>query len=362
MEEAVIVRAGRTPICRQNKDLKDFQVHELLVPLLQKIGGDVATLIDDVMISNAVTPGGNVARMAVLAAGFPESIPGLTIDRQCSGGLDTVRLAASLIESGAGTCYLVGAVESASTLKRPRAHFTPREDGDPDMPAAAEHAARHWHISRAEQDGYTVRTYNRAWRAHEAGFFQQEIISVGQCSADEAFERRRPIEQLVNRARPLEVAGTVTAANSCGIHDGAAVLLIMSRTLARKLSLRPSLIVIDGAAVGFSPQFPVFGPYRAISALLARRHNFQLADVAYVEIIEAFAVKMVLTMKMLDLPETKVNIHGGALTLGHPYSASGLILLVHLFYQARKSPFSYGIAASGSGGGVGSALLVNGMK
>lgn len=359
MEEAVIVRAGRTPIYRRGGRLKNVQVHELLAPLLQKIGGDVADRIDDVIISNAVTPGGNVGRLAVLAAGLPDSVPGMTIDRQCSGGLDAIRLAASLIESGMGDCYLVGATESASTLMRPRAAFSPPSIGDPEMPAAAERAAGRWHISRAEQDAYVIRTYERAWKAYKDGFFQKEIMPVGGCETDEAFLRRRPIERLVERARPIEPGGTVTAANSCGFHDGAAALLIMSRTLARRLALQPLLTVAGAAAVGFSPLTPAAGPYRAISELFSRV-PLNLEDAAYVEITESFAVKTVLSMKLLNLPERKVNVHGGALTLGHPYSVSGVVLLVHLFYQAACSPFSYAVAASGSGGGVGCALLVRG--
>ncbi|RYM04723.1 acetyl-CoA C-acyltransferase [Sporolactobacillus sp. THM7-7] len=357
MEEAVIVRAKRTPIYKKNSRLAGLPVHELLVPLLQSVGGDLTNYIDDMIISNAVTPGGNVARLAALSAGFPDTVPGLTLDRQCSGGLDAVRLAAAWIESRMGECYIVGGTESASTVQRPRARFSPRTIGDPEMPAAAENVARRYSIAREEQDAYTVRTYGRAWQAYESGFFHQEIVPAAGCTVDEAFLRRRPMERIVKRARPLEKGGTVTAANSCGMHDGAAVLLVMSRTLARRLSLTPVLTVVSGTVVGFSPLLPAIGPVPAISKLL-KKQRMSLEAIDVVEIIEAFAVKLVVSMKTLHLPEEKVNLHGGALTLGHPYSASGIILLVHLFYQAIRSPFSYAVAASGSGGGIGCALLV----
>ncbi|RYL90907.1 acetyl-CoA C-acyltransferase [Sporolactobacillus sp. THM7-4] len=357
MEEAVIVRAKRTPVYKKNSRLGGLSVQELLIPLFQNVAGDLTDYIDDVLISNAVTPGGNVARLAALAAGFPESIPGMTIDRQCSGGLDAVRLAAAFIESGMGECYLVGGAESPSTVTRPRARFSPEVIGDPEMPAAAENVARALHISRTEQDEYTVRTYERAWQAYRTEFFQKEIVPVAGCSVDEAFLRRRPIARLVRRASPLETGGTVTAANSCGMHDGAAVLLIMSRRLARRLSLKPVLTINAGTVVGFSPLYPAIGPIKAINSLLEKQ-GMNLDHVAHVEIIEAFAVKIIASLKQLRLPEAKVNRHGGSLTLGHPYSASGIILIVHLFYEALFSPFSYAIAASGSGGGLGAALLI----
>lgn len=361
MEEAVIVRARRTPIYKKNSALGRVDVHELLVPLFQDIAADLTDYIDDVIVSNAVSPGGNVARLAVLSAGFPDYIPGLTIDRQCSGGLDAVRLAAAFIESGMGDCYLVGAAESVSTVTRPRARFSPEAIGDPDMPAAAENVARRYHISKDEQDAYTVRSYERAWRAQKAGFFRREIVPVSGRSVDEAFLRQRPIARLVSRARSLEPGGTVTAANSCGLHDGAAALLVMSRKLAGQLSLVPVLTLVSGTVAGFSPLYPSIGPVKAIRSLIEKQ-KMKLEDVAHFEIIEAFAVKMVVSMRLLNLPKDKVNGCGGALALGHPYSASGIILLIHLFYRALSNPFSYAIAASGSGGGIGAALLVRSGK
>lgn len=360
MEEAVIVRAKRTPIYKKNGCLSHLSVHELLSPLLRAVGGDVVSLIDDVIISNAVTPGGNVARLAALHAGFPETVPGITLDRQCSGGLDAVRFAAALIESGMGRCYIAGAAESPSTVLRPRAMFSPLEIGDPDMPEAAENMARRYRISRGEQDAYTVRSSERAWGSCEQGFFKRCIIPVAGCTSDEAFKRKRPMHRLVERARPLEACGTVTAANSCGIHDGAAVLLIMSRSLARKLSFTPVLTIISGNAVGFSPLLPALGPVKALSALMAEQHMIP-ADLDRIEITEAFAVKIVAAIKLLHLQEERVNCHGGALTIGHPYSASGIILCIHLFYQALEEHLSYVAAAAGSGGGVGASLLFRGI-
>lgn len=361
MEEAVIVRAKRTPIYKQNSSLSGLKVEELLAPLLKAVGSGFTDYIDDVIISNSVGPGGNVARLAALSAGLPDSIPGITIDRQCSGGLDAVRLAAALIQSGMGDCYLVGATESASTEQRPRAVFSPQAIGDPDMPQAAENVARQCGISKEEQDTYTVRTYERAWKAYENGFFDQEWVPAAGCECDEAFLRKRPMERLVVRAQPLEAGGTVTAANSCGRHDGAAALLVMSRTFARRLSVPPVLTIAGSAVAGFSPLYPALGPSKAIAALLKKQH-LSIHDVEHVEIIEAFAVKMVASIKLLGLAEEKekVNCHGGALTIGHPYSASGIICLVHLFYQALAAPFCRGVVASGSGGGIGAALLVGG--
>ncbi|WP_332237244.1 acetyl-CoA C-acyltransferase [Sporolactobacillus sp. KGMB 08714] len=360
MEEAVIVRAKRTPIYKKNGRFGHLGVHELLSPLLRAVGGDVVSLIDDVIISNAVTPGGNVARLAALHAGFPETVPGITLDRQCSGGLDAVRFAAALIESGMGHCYITGAAESPSTVLRPRAMFSTPEIGDPDMTEAAENVARRYRISRKEQDAYKVRSFERAWCSWKQGFFKRCIVPVTGCASDEAFKRKRPMQRLVERARPLKAGGTVTAANSSGIHDGAAVLLIMSRSLARKLSLTPVLTIISGNTVGFSPLLPSIGPVKALSELMDKQHMVP-ADLDRIEVTEAFAVKIVAAIKLLHLQEEQVNCHGGALTIGHPFSASGIILCIHLFYQALEEHLSYVAAATGSGGGVGTSLLFHGI-
>ncbi len=334
--------------------------HELAAPLLQHLGRGIEDKVDDVILGNVVGPGGNVARLSALEAGLPFSVTGMTIDRQCSAGLEAIRMACYLTQGGAGQCYIAGGVESTSTSPYPtRAQFSPDSIGDPDMGVAAEYVAREYGITREMQDEYALISYKRSWEAYEKGLYKQEILESGQFEMDEEFLRPRNMERLVKRAKAVFVQenGTVTAANSCGIHDGACAVLVMEETLANQLDFQPVLRFIDSQVSGVHPHYPGIAPVPAIQELL-KRNRLTIEDIGLVEINEAFASKIVACTQELSIPYEKLNVRGGALTLGHPYGASGAILVTRLFYEVqRRKDVKYVLAAIGSGGGIGITIL-----
>jgi acetyl-CoA C-acetyltransferase len=359
IKRAVIVHAKRTPIGKMSGILRGIQPHELAVPLLQHLANGLEEKIDDIILGNVVGPGGNVARFAALEAGLPLSVTGLTLDRQCSAGLEAIRMACYYIQGGAGRCYIAGGVESTSTSPFPsRARFSPEKIGDPDMGVAAEYVAKKYAVSKEMQDEYALLSYKRSWEAYEKGYFTQEIIPIGDYHQDEELFRKRKLEVLLKRAKPIfKKNGTVTAANSCGIHDGASAVLVMEENIALNNGFRPILRFLDSEISGVHPNYPGAAPIPAIQALL-KRNRLTIADINLIEINEAFSSKIVACMKELSIPYEKINVRGGALTLGHPYGASGSILITRLFYEVqRQENVKYVLAAIGSGGGIGSAVL-----
>ncbi|MDM5199427.1 acetyl-CoA C-acyltransferase [Fictibacillus enclensis] len=360
MKRAVIVRAIRTPIGKAGGIFKNIPIHELTAPVLKYTAAEVEEKIDDLILGNVVGPGGNVARVSALEAGLPLSLTGLTIDRQCSAGLEAIRLASYLIQGGAGQCYIAGGAESSSTSTySARARFAPIHIGDPDMGAAAENVAEKYDISKEVQDEYALLSYKRSWESFDKGYLDQEIIPVGTISQDEQFLKKRKMELLVQRAKPLfKKDGTVTAANSCGIHDGAAAVLIMEENTAKKNGLQPVLRFMDSEVAGVHPKYPGSAPIPAIKSLL-QRNKLTISDIDLIEINEAFASKIVACSKELTIPYEKLNVRGGALSLGHPYGASGSIMMTRLFHEVqRRKDVNYVLAAIGSGGGIGVAILL----
>lgn len=343
--------------------LKDYEPHELAAPLLNYLAAGIEEKIDDVILGNVVGPGGNVARLSALEAGLPLSVPGLTLDRQCSAGLEAIRLACYSIQGGAGTCYIAGGTESASTSPfSKRARFSPDKIGDPDMGAAAENVAEMYSISRESQDTYAQLSYERSWNAFENGLLTEEMIPIGSHLHDEEFFRKRKMDTLLKRAKPIfKKDGTVTAANSCGIHDGASAVLVMEEETAIKNGYRPILRFADSAVAGVHPNYPGSAPVPAIQAILERNY-LTIDDIDLIEINEAFASKIAACSNELSIPYEKLNVNGGALTIGHPYGASGAVMVTKLFHDVqRRSPSKYVLAAIGSGGGVGVAVLFEGV-
>lgn len=340
--------------------LRTFGPHELIAPLLEHVGAHIGHQIDDVIVGNIVGPGGNIARLSALQAGLPLSVPGMTIDRQCSAGLEAIRMACYLIQGGAGRCYIAGGVESTSTSPYSnRARFSPDHLGDPDMGVAAEYVARDYKITREMQDEYALLSYKRSWDAYEQGVYAEEILRVHSLSTDEEFLRKRNIEKLVKRAKTVFIQdkGTVTAVNSCGIHDGACAVLVMEESTASRLGYDPILRFVDSEISGVHPHHPGIAPVPAIRQVLAR-NGLTMEDIDLIEINEAFASKIVACANELSIPYEKLNVRGGALAIGHPYGASGAMLLTHLFYEVQKrKDTKYVIAAIGSGGGIGIATL-----
>ncbi|MEC0135081.1 MULTISPECIES: thiolase family protein [Paenibacillus] len=379
MIEAVIVMAKRTPIGRMGGLLSTLEPEALLAPLIQHIVAETnlpKELIDDVIIGNVVGPGGNIARVAALEAGLPVSVPGVTVDRQCGSGLEAINIAARLIQSGAGEIYLAGGVESTSRapwkMAKPqtlmgvpqlytRAHFTPSSYGDPDMGIAAENVARKYGISREEQDQYALKSHQKAVHAQQSDRFQQEIVPLqveGQwVNTDECPRANTSLDKLQKLPPIFEERGTVTAGNACPINDGAALLLMMSREKCQQLKLKPILRVVDAQAAGVDPNYLGIGPVPAVQKVL-KRQKLTVADLDIVEFNEAFASQVLASLNELQIPQEKVNLGGGALAIGHPYGASGAILMTRLCAEMQNAPYQRGLATLGIGGGIGLATLV----
>ncbi|OZC59035.1 acetyl-CoA acetyltransferase [Rhodococcus sp. 06-470-2] len=364
----VIVAAKRTAIGIAGHGFADVTAPELAAPVLKAVAAEIVSLdipINDVILGNCLGPGGDVARVSALLAGLGLDVPGVTVDRQCGSGLDAVVQAASRIRSGDETLILAGGVESASTspwrfwppvdgeapVRYTRAPFAPPGFADPDMGVAADDLARIRGIGRERQDAYAAQSFARAAVCD----FSAEIVTVNDVATD---ERIRPnmTAQRLGRLRPTFTSdGTVTAGNSCGISDGAAVLAV---TTAEHAAGMPALRILGSAVAGSDPALPGLGPVRAIEKLLART-GVRIADIDTVEITEAFASVVLAVSDELGLDEGLICPEGGAIAMGHPWGASGAILLVRLASRMlQPGGPALGLAACAIGGGQGIAMLV----
>ncbi|MFI7496124.1 thiolase family protein [Kocuria sp. M4R2S49] len=373
----VLVLGRRTPLARAGTLLDGVPVHRLLAPvfrsLLEDSGLDQGRLAD-VVVGNAVGAGGNLARLVALEAGLPLSVPGLTVDRQCGSGLDAVVLACRLAQAGAGRAFLAGGAESISTAplrgrRREdggvefyrRAQFAPEHLGDPDMGEAAETVAREHGIDRERQDGYALRSHQRALAAAETGRYQGELVPVagprGEVRADNG-PRRTMTAGLMARFPPVfATGGTVTAGNSCPDADGAAAVLVTDPATARVLGFPAGLAFRGAATVGVDPARLGIGAAVAARDLL-HEQGVAVDQLAAVEFNEAFAGQVLACVDLLGLDEQVLNAEGGALALGHAYGASGAVSVVRLLARSRDLPEgSLVLAMISSAGGIGTAAL-----
>ncbi|MBD3860489.1 acetyl-CoA C-acyltransferase [Bacillus sp. 28A-2] len=355
--QAVIVEAKRTPFGDKNGMLKDYRPEQLAAPLIQHLSQVMTP--DDVILGNVVGGGGNMARLSSLEAGLSLHIPGMTIDRQCASGLEAIRTACVMVQSGEGSMYIAGGTESISkSPMKERARFSPEWIGDPHMGEAAELTASRFSVTRKEQDDYALLSWERSIEAFKQGTYSEEIVPIDGLNTDEAAAKIRPITRLIKRAKPVFLKeGTVTVTNSCKEADGAAAVVVMERAEAEAKGLKPKLRYVRSAVTAMHPHFPAASPIDAIKKLL-HKEQIKAQDVALFEINEAFALKVALIARTLGIPYDRINRRGGALCLGHPYSASGAAMMVRLFYEAHALPKgSYVVAAIGTGGGVGLAVL-----
>lgn len=380
----VVIAARRTPIGTAGHALAGVDLVGLLAPVLRALVDDLgpdAPGVDDVVIGNCLGPGGNPARVAALAAGLGTGVPGLTVDRQCGSGQEAVHQAATAVLAGVADVVLAGGAESASTapwrLARPtrngrnglptgpqipyeRAPFAPAEIGDPDMGPAAEALAALCGVTRERQDAYAARSHALTLAASRAGAFNAELVPVAGAVFD---ERPRRLDQAVlSRMRPAFVpGGTVTAGNCCGVSDGAAAVAVVPAHVRSALGV-PGLALRGWVCVGLDPNSPGLGPVSAVDKLL-RGTGIGLDEVGVVEMTEAFAAQVLACTGALGLDPLgsdagRVCPQGGAVAMGHPWGASGAMLLVRLFAQmVRVEGPRIGIATCAIGGGQGLALL-----
>ena len=395
VEKAVIVDALRTPIGRYAGALKDVRPDDLAALIVRQAVErnrlDPAT-IEDVFFGDANQAGEdnrNVARMAVLLAGLPVEIPAATMNRLCGSGMQAVVSATREIETGNGACFLAGGVESMTRapyiLEKPHREFArgaqtlhdstlgwrmvnPRlaEMYPPiSLGQTAEVVARRYAISREAQDRWAFDSHRRAVAAQEACHFRDELVAVTlpegvSFDKDEGPRADTSLEKLASLKPAFEKDGTVTAGNSSPLNDGAACLVIMAESHARRIGARPLARILAAASAGVDPSCMGLGPIPASRKAVARA-GLRMGDLDVMELNEAFASQVLACLHDLELDPQRVNPNGGAIALGHPLGASGVRIIVTLVHELARRKARYGLATMCIGVGQGIATVVENL-
>ena len=386
MTRAVVLAGVRTPIGRYGGALAHVRPDDLAALVVREVverSGVPAAEIDDVWLGCANQAGEdnrNVARMAALLAGLPESVPGVTVNRLCASGLTAVTAACHAVMAGDGDLFVAGGVESMSrapfVVAKPDKGY-PRGNQvmydthlgwrfpNPRMEAmfplesmgeTGENVAERWRVSREDQDVFALSSQRRWAAAAEAGRFDDELVPIGDVTQDEHPRPDTSLEKLATLKPVFREGGTVTAGNASGINDGAAALVIASEERARELGVEPLGAFVASAVTGVDPRVMGIGPVPAVRRLL-ERSGVALAEVDLVELNEAFASQSLAVIRELGLDEEKVNVNGGAIAIGHPLGMSGARLVVSLLHELRRRGGRYGLATLCVGVGQGQAAL-----
>ena len=383
---AVVLSAVRTPVGRYGGGLAGTRPDDLAAHAVRAAvdrAGVPAEQIEDVWLGCANQAGEdnrNVARMAVLLAGLPETVAGVTVNRLCASGLAAIVGACHAVIAGDGDLFVAGGVESMSrapfvTAKPDRAF--PRGDRTlydstlgwrfpnprlaerfplESMGETGENVAERYAVSREEQDAFALRSQRRWAAAAQAGRFDDELLPVGDLTRDEHPRPDTSAEKLAALRPAFREPGTVTAGNSSGLNDGAAALVIASEEKARELGVEPLGTFVGSAVAGVDPRVMGIGPVPAVRKLLART-GISIDDVDLIELNEAFASQSIAVVRELGLMEEKVNVNGGAIAIGHPLGMSGARLAVTLLHELRRRGGRYGVATMCVGVGQGQAAL-----
>jgi acetyl-CoA C-acetyltransferase len=389
MEDVVIVAAGRTPVGKFGGTLAKIPAAELgahvIKQLLARTGIDPAA-VSEVIMGQVLTAGvgQNPARQALIKAGIPDTVPGMTINMVCGSGLRATHLAAQAIKCGDASIVVAGGQENMSAsphvLNNSRDGIrmgdgklvdTMIVDGLWDvynqyhMGVTAENVARKYDVSRAQQDEFALQSQLKAEAAQKAGKFKDEIIPVEIPSkkgptifdADEYPKHGSTLEGLSSLRPAFNKEGSVTAGNASGLNDGAAAVIMMSASKARELGLTPIARIKAYASAGLDPSIMGMGPVSA-TRLCLERAGWSHQDVDLMEINEAFAAQAIAVNKEMGWDTSKINVNGGAIALGHPIGASGARVLVTLLYEMVRRDAKRGLASLCIGGGMGVALAV----
>jgi acetyl-CoA C-acetyltransferase len=382
----VVLSGVRTPIGRYGGALSGTRPDDLAALVVREAverSGVDAAEIEDVFLGCANQAGEdnrNVARMAVLLAGLPESVPGVTVNRLCASGLSAVVEACRAIKAGEGDLFVAGGVESMS-----RAPLAMMKGDKPwargnvvaydthlgwrfpnpkleamfpleSMGETGENVADRWGVSREDQDAFAHRSQQRWAAAQQAGRFADELVPVGDVTVDEHPRPETSLEKLSTLKPAFRKDGTVTAGNASGVNDGAAALVIASEEKARELGVEPLGAFVGSAAAGVDPRVMGVGPVPAVRKLLART-GVSVDELDLIELNEAFASQSLAVVRDLGLDDEKVNVNGGAIALGHPLGMSGARLVVSLLHELRRRGGRYGLATLCVGVGQGQAAL-----
>jgi len=392
--DAVILSACRTPIGAFGGSLKDVSVVDLGAIVVREAiarAGVAPSEVDDVILGCVLQAGAgmNVARQAALKAGLPVDVPAETINRVCGSGLQAVAHAVEAIRVGYVDTIVAGGTESMSNapylLKNARWGYRMGHGEVIDsmiqegltcafsshhMGITAEEVAARFHISRADQDAFAAESQKRAGRALQDGSFTAEIVAVtipqkkGDPITVEVDEYPRPsttVEKLAALKPAFKSDGSVTAGNASGVNDGAAALVVMSGSTARQSGKAPLARILSYATTGVDPKVMGMGPVPAIRKALERA-RLDISDVDLFELNEAFAAQALAVVREVGIAPGKVNVNGGAIALGHPIGASGARVLTSLVHALRTRGLRYGVASLCMGGGMGIAMVVEGLR
>jgi 3-oxoadipyl-CoA thiolase len=384
--KAVVLSAVRTPVGRYGGALSGVRPDDLAAAVISA-AVERARIepgeIEDVYFGCANQAGEdnrNVARMAILLAGLPESVAGVTVNRLCASGLSAVVSACHAVAAGDGDLFVAGGVESMSraplVLAKPERPF-PRGDRtvydttlgwrfpNPRMEATfplesmgetGENVAERWAVTREDQDTFAHESQQRWAAASEAGRFDDELVPIGDVERDEHPRADTTLEKLAALEPAFRVNGSVTAGNSSGINDGAAALVIASEDRARELGGEPLGRFVASAVAGVDPRVMGIGPVPAVRKLLDRT-GVSVDEIDLVELNEAFASQSIAVVRELGLDPARVNVNGGAIAIGHPLGMSGARLVVTLLHELRRRGGRYGLATLCVGVGQGQAAL-----
>jgi acetyl-CoA C-acetyltransferase len=378
LPEAVIVAASRTPIGRARKgSLVDARPDDLAAfaidAVLTKIPGLDRAEIVDVMVGCGFPQdkqGMNLARRAALLADLPETVPGTTVNRFCASSLQTIRMAFHAIRAGEGDAYVAAGVESITQVDgypKDAEELHPKLFGD-DAPIAnvyipmgltAENVAERWNVSREEMDRFAQQSQERAVAAQESGFFEREITPWDGVVKDDGPRAESTLEKLSQLEPAFKPGGKVTAGNSCPLNDGAAAVVVMSDTRARELGITPLARIIASSVSGVAPEIMGVGPIEAVRKAL-RQAGMTIDEVDVVELNEAFAAQVIPVCSEIGVDpfSDKLNPHGGAIALGHPYGMTGARIMNTLLNDLKTLDRTIGVETMCVGGGQGMAMVV----
>jgi 3-oxoadipyl-CoA thiolase len=386
VSRAVILSAVRTPVGRYGGVLAGERPDDLAALVIGEAvsrAGIPAEEIEDVWFGAANQAGEdnrNVARMAVLLAGLPQAVAGVTVNRLCASGLAAVVGACHAVVAGDGELFVAGGVESMSraplVMAKPETPFprgnrtvwdttlgwrfpNPRLEAMfplESMGETGENVAEQYGVSREEQDAFALQSQRRWAEADAAGRFADELVAVGEAERDEHPRPDTSEEKLAALKPAFREGGTVTAGNSSGINDGAAALVVASEEKTRDLGIEPLGAFVGSAVAGVDPRVMGIGPVPAVRKLL-ERSGVSVEDIDLVELNEAFASQSLVVIRELGLDPAKVNVNGGAIALGHPLGMSGARLVVTLLHELRRRGGRYGLATLCVGVGQGQAAL-----
>ncbi|MEX2598637.1 MAG: thiolase family protein [Dehalococcoidia bacterium] len=378
--DVVIGLGFRTPAGKQHGMFASLEPYELMAAVLRRQLNALQGIagVDRVLAANATNLVGNVARVSSLAAGLPVTIPAMTVNAQCSSGLAAVRAAFEAVAAGACDLVLAGGVESATHAavqlgaqgsrrgeragSAPRISHAPAPFSDPEMGPAADNLAARLGIGREALDSYAYESYRRHDAAKARGFFAPlsipNLTSGSQASPHDEMPRSVPVwEHLVRYPSAFTEGGATTAGNCAAAADGAAGVAIGREQALAAAGEGPMARVLGAVTVAGDPAFPAFAAVHAVERLL-RQTEVSVGAIDRWEINEAFAAKVVAVMRHFGLAHERVNVNGGAIAYGHPFAASGVMLLVHLIAELHASGSRYGVAAIAGAGGIGEAMLI----